>query len=125
MNLVILEGRLGRDPDVRATQGGDTVARLRVATNSYYKGEEKTEWHSVVAFGKAAEFAEKYLTKGREVLVEGRLQTRNYEKGGETKWTTEVVARSLQAVGPKPGNGNGNGNYGGSNQPDNDDDLPF
>ncbi len=103
VNKAIIVGNLGRDPEVRRTQGGKAVCNLAVATT--YKpsgGEEETEWHRVTVWGKDAEFAGKFLAKGRQVYVEGRLQTRSYEKDGVTKYATEIVAHTLQALGLKP-----------------------
>lgn len=98
VNKVILVGNLGSDPDVRQTQSGQTVCTLSVATSESWfdknanERKEKTEWHRVVVWGKAAEACQKYLSKGRKVYVEGKLQTRKWEKDGETKYSTEIVA---------------------------------
>jgi len=105
VNKVILVGRLGRDPEVRYTQGGQAVANFTVATNEFWRDkdgerQERTEWHRIVAWGKQAEFCGNYLTKGRQVYVEGRLQTREWEdKEGEKRRTTEIVANTIQAIG--------------------------
>ena len=102
MNIVILVGNLGASPETRHTASGTQVTNMRVATTSHYKGEKQTEWHSVVCFGKTAEFADKYLHKGNSVGVEGRIQTRKWEdKDGNDRWTTEVVANRLNFVGGK------------------------
>jgi single-strand DNA-binding protein len=106
VNKVILVGRLGRDPELRYTQGGQAVANFTVATNEFWRDkdgekQERTEWHRIVAWGKQAEFCGNYLTKGRQVYVEGRLQTREWEdKEGEKRRTTEIVANTIQAIGP-------------------------
>lgn len=100
LNKVIVMGNLGQDPDLR--QAGQTsVCNLSIATQNYVKdGENTTEWHRVVVWGKQAENAAKYLSKGRSVLVEGRLQTRSWEnKEGIKQYTTEIVANNLQFVG--------------------------
>ena len=95
-------GRLGKDPEVRYTQGGQAVANFSIATDERWtdkSGEknERTEWHKIVAWGRQAELAGEYLKKGRQVYVEGRLQTREYEdKEGIRRWSTEVVAQELQ-----------------------------
>lgn len=99
VNKVILIGRLAADPDMRATTAGDPVAQMRLATN----GPEHADFHSVVAFGSQAKFAGDYLSKGRLVYTEGRLQTREWTgQDGGKRYTTEVVAHILQALGPRP-----------------------
>lgn len=109
MNKVILIGRLGRDPELRYTQGGTGVANFTVATNERWKDDageakERTEWHKIVAWGAQAEFAAKYLAKGRQVLIEGRLQAREYEdKAGAKRSVVEIVAMRVEGLGPKPG----------------------
>jgi single-strand DNA-binding protein len=107
VNKVMIIGRLGRDPEVRFTQGGQAVCNFSVATTEYWKDKagdknEKTEWHKIVVWGKTAEFCGEYLKKGRQVYVEGKLQTREWEKDGEKKYTTEIVAQTVQAIGPRP-----------------------
>ena len=110
VNKVLLIGNLAADPDVKATPGGTYVARLRLATNTYAgkddegKAKEKTEFHSLVAFGKIAEFAGTYLKKGRLVYVDGRLQTSSWDDAasGQKKYRTEVVVEEIRFVGPKP-----------------------
>lgn len=102
LNKAMIIGRLGRDPEVRYTQGGQAVANFSIATDERWtdkSGEknERTEWHKIVAWGRQAELAGEYLKKGRQVYVEGRLQTREYEdKEGIRRWSTEVVAQELQ-----------------------------
>lgn len=94
INKQILVGNLGKDP--RITRTGDTViANISIATTGR---DDSTTWHNVVAFNKTAEFAEKYLKKGAKVYVEGPTQNRTYEKDGETKYVTEVVANVLQSL---------------------------
>jgi single-strand DNA-binding protein len=101
-------GNLGQDPDLRHTQNQTAVCRLSVATTDYQikDGEktETTEWHSVVVWGKQAENCAKYLTKGKSVLVEGRIQTRSWEKDGVKKYKTEIVAQSVQFLTPRASN---------------------
>lgn len=105
LNKVMIMGNLGAKPELRSTQSGTSVTTLRVATNESYTDSEgarqdKTEWHSVVVWGKTAENCEKYLDKGRTVLVEGKLQTREWEDGeGNKKYSTEIVASSVQFIG--------------------------
>lgn len=116
MNRVMLAGRLGRDPEVKTSQSGSAVANLRIATRERRKegGEwvDAAEWHSVVCFGKTAELAGRYLSKGRECIVEGKLQTRSWEgKDGVKRYRTEVLADRLEFIGgkgeQKPSSGSG------------------
>src|SRR3982751_5212242 len=105
VNKVILLGNLGRDPETRYTTGGAAVTNLRIATTETWKDksgekQEKTEWHSVVLFGRQAEIAGEYLKKGRSVYIEGRLQTRKYtDKEGVEKHSTESVGDRRQLLG--------------------------
>jgi single-strand DNA-binding protein len=105
LNRVVILGNLGQDPELRYTQSQKAVCTLRIATTDYRTGadgqrQEFTEWHSVVVWDRAAENCSKYLTKGRSVLVEGRLQTRQWEdKQGNKRYTTEIVAQNVQFVG--------------------------
>ena len=101
VNKAIILGRLGADPDSSSTSGGTPVCRLRVATSRTRKDQsgnrtEETEWHQVVLFGRQAEVAQQYLTKGSEVYIEGRLQTRSYEKEGIKRYSTEIIAEQMQ-----------------------------
>ena len=113
VNKVILLGNLGRDPETRYTTGGDAVTNLRIATTETWKDksgekQEKTEWHTVVLFGRQAEIAGEYLKKGRSVYIEGRLQTRKWtDKDGQERYTTEIVAESMQLLGSREGGGGG------------------
>lgn len=104
VNKVILLGRLGADPEIRYTQTGTPVATLSVATNKSWKNkegqkQEKTEWHRVILWSKLAELSGQYLSKGREVYIEGELQTRSWEKDGQKKYTTEIVGNTMQFIG--------------------------
>ena len=105
----MLLGNLGRDPELRYTPTGKPVATLSVATSRRWKdnGEvkEATDWHRVIVWGKQAEVAAEYLKKGSPVMIEGRLSTRSYEKDGNKRYITEVVARRLQLVGKKDPSG--------------------
>jgi single-strand DNA-binding protein len=103
INKVILVGRLGADPELK-TAGTSQVARLSVATSESWMGkdgqkQERTEWHRVVVWGKLAELCARHLVKGRQVYVEGRLQTRQWEDQGQKKYSTEVVANTVQFLG--------------------------
>ena len=107
MNKVILSGRLGADPEVRTAASGTAVAKLRLATNGRQKNadggwEKTTEWHNVVAFGKTAEMLDQYAPKGKELVIEGRLQTRSYEdRDGNKRYSTEVIVENVELVGPR------------------------
>ncbi|MFP4476381.1 MAG: single-stranded DNA-binding protein [Desulfatibacillaceae bacterium] len=102
LNKAMIIGHLGRDPEVRFTQSGMAVANFTVATTERFKGEERTEWHKIVAFGKLAEICGDYLHKGKQVYIEGRIQTREWEdKEGNRRWTTEIVANEMQMLSPK------------------------
>lgn len=155
LNKVLLIGRLGLDPELKYTQGGQAVLRMRLATTERWsdKGEkkERTEWHTVIVWGNRAEALSKILTKGREVYIEGRIQSRSWEdKEGGKRTTTEIVANNLLLLGggqqrdgqresggerqQHRGNGNGGGNRPAPRTPPpNDeplddfggDDLPF
>jgi single-strand DNA-binding protein len=116
VNKVILIGNLGRDPELRYTPGGQPVCNLSVATTRVFNDRnnerrEETEWHRVTVWGKQAEHCSQYLSKGRQVYVEGRLQTRSYEdKEGIKRYSTDVVADSVKFLG---GRGEGGGGGGG------------
>jgi single-strand DNA-binding protein len=105
VNKVILIGNLGADPEIKYLSSGTTVVSFRIATteNRLNRSGEKvafTEWHRIVAFGKLAEICGEYLHKGKQVYVEGRLQTRSWEdKDGNRKWRTEIVATQMQMLG--------------------------
>lgn len=118
INKVILVGNLGQDPEVRYTANGTAVANLRIATSETWRdkqsGEqrENTEWHTVVLFGKTAEIASQYLKKGRQVYIEGRLQTRKWQdKSGNDRFSTEVVANDMQMLGGGGPGGGGSASY--------------
>src|SRR5210317_386826 len=106
INKVILIGRLGRDPEVRYTPDGTAIANFSIATSEEWKdkgtGEkkERTEWHRIVAFRRLGEICGEYLSKGRQVYIEGRLQTRDWQdKDGNKRYTTEIVASQMQMLG--------------------------
>ena len=120
VNKVILVGNLGRDPEVRFMPNGEAVCNFSIATTDSWKDksgakQEKTEWHNIVMYRKLAEIAGEYLKKGRPVYVEGRLQTRKWEKDGVTRYTTEIVADQMQMLGGKDG-GSGASYDGGMDQ---------
>lgn len=105
VNKVLLIGNLGADPEIRYTGSGTAVANFRVATTERWttpagEKEERTEWHRVVAFGKLGEICGEYLSKGKQVYIEGRLQTRTWEdREGAQRTTTEIVATAMQMLG--------------------------
>ena len=102
VNKVILIGNLGADPELKHTKGGTSVCTLSLATAYKPKdGEEATEWHRVVVWGKRADSCGRYLSKGRQVYIEGRLQTRKWDQDGVTRYTTEVVAQQVTFLGKK------------------------
>ena len=104
-NRVQLIGHVGNDPEIKNLEGGKKVANLTIATNDSYKNEkgekvEQTEWHKVVAWGKTAEIIEKYVTKGKEIAIEGKLTQRSYEDNtGEKRYIPEVVANDILLLG--------------------------
>ena len=106
-NRVQLIGNLGMDPEVKHLESGKTMAKISIATNDTYKNQKgekvtDTQWHNLVAWGKTAEIAEKYLKKGSEVAVEGKLTSRSYEdKEGTKKYITEVVVNEILMLGSK------------------------
>lgn len=100
MNLVILNGRLGQDPDLKYTNSGKAVCRFSLATSEKWGGEEKTSWHKVVCWGKTAELANEYLTKGSRVGLQGRIDYSDWEsKDGEKRSKTEIIADRLEFMG--------------------------
>ena len=145
INKAIIVGNLGQDPEIRYMSDGTAVANFTIATSDTWKdkqtGEkrEKTEWHRIVAWRQLGEICGKYLSKGHQVYVEGKLQTRSWEKDGVTRYTTEIVASDVQFLGNRESAGNagrptGNANNNFSNDqgypeppmPDRqEDDIPF
>jgi single-strand DNA-binding protein len=143
VNKVILIGNLGRDPELRYTQSGQAVANFTLATTETWNKkegggrEERTEWHRIVAWGRTAELCAQYLSKGRTVYIEGRLQTREWEnREGQKQKTTEIVALTVQFLGSPRGAGQGGGTASdsgsdtsaresGNDGPPQGDDIPF
>ena len=142
VNKVILVGNLGRDPELRSTPSGQQVASFSLATNRKWKDrdgnrQEQTEWHNIVCWGRQAEIAGQYLTKGRQIFVEGRIQTQSWEdrQSGEKKYRTEIVCDNFQMLGQR-GDQPGGGGYQPQEQSSppppadsggttDDDDIPF
>ena len=139
VNKVILVGNCGRDPEVRSLPSGQAVANVSLATNRKYKDrdgnrQEQTEWHNLVFFGRQAEVAGQYLTRGKPIYVEGRLQTRNWDdkETGKKMYRTEVVVENFQMLGGRGESEHGpaestysgpeSGGGGGGAE---DDDIPF
>jgi len=118
INKVILLGNLGKDPEMRATASGMQVARFSLATSERRKDQsgqqvEHTEWHNIVAFGKTAELCQRYLKKGRQVYIEGRIRTNKWQdKEGKDRYTTEVIADNVQFVGGGKGDMGGDADFG-------------
>ena len=144
INKVILVGNLGNDPETRYMPSGGAVTNISIATSKAWKdrdsGEqkEKTEWHRVVFFNRLAEIAGEYLKKGSKVYVEGELRTNKYEKDGQTRYSTEIVANEMQMLDSRGGGGMEPPSGGGGTQAsapsqdfgpppveDFDDDIPF
>lgn len=126
VNKAILVGNLGRDPELRTTPNGQSVVNFTLATSETWNDksgerQERTEWHRIVVWGKTAEMCNQYLSKGRTVYIEGRIQTREWEdKEGAKRYTTEINASTVNFIGPRQdggGGGAGGGNYGGGGAP--------
>ncbi len=140
INKVILVGRLGKDPEVRFTPSGQAVAKFTVATTEKWRDQqgqmqERTEWHNIVVWGKQAETCGQYLSKGRQVFIEGRIQSRSYDdKDGNKRYITEIVAQNVKFLGGSEGGGRSaeagqplppGEPSGGPLPPLDDDDIPF
>ena len=147
VNKAILVGNLGRDPELRQTPNGQSVVNFTLATSENWtdksgERQERTEWHRIVAWGRTAEMCNQYLSKGRTVYVEGRIQTREWEdKDGNKRYTTEVNAQTVNFIGPRTDGGGGGTSYPGRDEnqassapannppmdsaPPVDDDIPF
>ena len=121
VNKVFLLGRLGKDPEMKATQGGMTIANFTLATSDRTKDaqgnwQDHTEWHNLVAFQRTAEIVRDYCKKGSQIFVEGKIQTRSWEdKEGHKKYWTEILVNELSLLDGKPSGGEGGGNYAKSN----------
>ena len=130
LNKVMLIGNLGADPIIRQTQDGKKLAQLSLATSESWKDkntgqqQDRTDWHRVVFFGRLAEIAGQYLKKGSKVYIEGSLRTRTWDKDGEKRYTTEIVANEMQMLDSKGEGGSGAGNAT-QQTPEFDDDIPF
>jgi len=127
VNKVFLLGNLGRDPEVRSTSSGQPVANFSMATSRRWRDksgqlQEQTEWHNIVCFGRQAEVAGRYLNKGKQVFVEGRIQTSSWDdrNTGEKRYRTEIICENFQMLGGAGGGGGGGGG-GRGGYPDYDD----
>jgi single-strand DNA-binding protein len=148
VNKVFLLGNVGKDPEIRATANGMTIASFTLATADRQKDQQgnwadKTEWHNLVAFQRTAEIVRDYVKKGTQIFVEGKIQTRSWDdkESGQKKYRTEILVNELSLLGGKPGGESSGGGYSRSNtasygsapvsQPDyadqgiTDDDIPF
>lgn len=137
VNKVILVGNLGRDAEVKVTASGQSVASFSIATTETWtkdgEKKEKTEWHRIVLWGRQADTLQPYLTKGKQIYVEGRLETRNWEKDGQKHYTTEVKADRIVLLGGGRGGERSAGDRSDSGYTDplataapiTDDDIPF
>lgn len=115
INKAILVGNLGKDPELRYTASGQAVATFSLATTEKFKNkggeqQERTEWHNIVAWGPLAEICGKYLTKGKQIYCEGRIQSRSYDdRDGNKRYITEIVISDMQMLGGRPGDEGGGG----------------
>ncbi len=138
LNKVMLIGNLGKDPEVRFTASGQAVASFSLATSEKFKGksgemEERTEWHNITLWGKLAEIAGEYLSKGKTIYVEGRLQTRKWQdKNGNDRYTTDIVGDKMQMLSAKGERSGGDSSSAQKSTaasyeepPFQDDDIPF
>ncbi len=138
LNKVMLIGNLGRDPEMRFTPSGRAVTNFTIATSERWKDtngelQESTEWHRIVTWGKLAENCAKLLSKGKQVYIEGRIQTRSWDdKDGNKRYTTEIVASQMQILTPSGGTermsapaGEPHPEYSGPTGSDEFDDIPF
>lgn len=146
INKVILVGRLGKDPEIRSTPGGQSVAKFTIATDEKFtdragEKQERTEWHNIVAWGKLGEICGQYLKKGKLVYIEGSIRTDSWDdkESGQKKYRTEIVARDMKMLdrrGDEGGGGYGGGGYqsrgagksapgGGGEMMEDDEEVPF
>ena len=140
VNKVILIGNLGKDPEIKYTTSGQAVANFSIATTEGRKNkdgerQDYTEWHRIVAWGRLAEICGEYLSKGKMVYIEGSIRTRSWEdKEGKTRWTTEIIARTMQMLSPAGSRGESPAPSGdhvpddfdtGADAFSSDDDIPF
>jgi single-strand DNA-binding protein len=139
VNKVIIVGRLGSDPEIKTVSSGQSVCRLSVATSENWtdregQKQERTEWHRVVVWGKMAEICGQHLSKGRQVYLEGRIQTRSWEdQQGQKKYTSEIIANTVQflgsndraSTGQSMGSNMGSQDFGPEPSFDSNEEIPF
>jgi single-strand DNA-binding protein len=132
INKVILVGNVGRDPEVRALPSGVRLAKFSLATTDRrFKDEDgnpQTEWHNLVAWRGLADVVEQYVTKGKQLYIEGKIRTRTYEQDGQRKYFTEIHVEEMELLGSRQSSGGGGGSYDAgppSGYPDDNDDVPF
>ena len=132
LNKVMILGRVGRDPELKQTKSDTALTVFSVATTESYKDragnkKEETEWHKIVCWGKTAEIVAKYLHKGDLVYVEGKIHTDSYEKDGEKRYQTQIVARDVKFLTPKNRGGDSSANAprGNASRARDDDSIPF
>ena len=101
MNLVILKGRIGSELETTTTTTGTTVCKFTLATNEQYQGKTTVQWHKIVAWTKLAEICKKYCSKGQEILIQGKIQNRTWEKDGKKHYATDIVIDRMEFVGKK------------------------
>ena len=134
LNKVLLIGRLGKNPEIRYTPDGLAIANFSLATDEGYKGKDgnyqsNTEWHRIVAFGKLAEICGEYLTKGKQVYIEGKIQTRSWnDQNGDKRYSTEIIANNLIMLDSRQdsvSNVSSQNNNMDTTSEKSDDDIPF
>jgi len=140
INKVILVGRLGKDPEIRSTPNGNSVAKFTIATDERFtdkngEKQERTEWHNITAWGKLAEICGQYLRKGKLVYIEGSIRTDSWDdkESGQKRYRTEIVANTMKMLDRKGDENSGGGQYAGAarkssgaaTQVEEDDDVPF
>lgn len=118
VNRVILIGRLGKDPEIKSTPSGTSIAKFSLATDEKFtdrsgEKQERTEWHNIVVFGKLADICGQYLKKGKLVFIEGSIRTDSWDdkESGQKKYRTEIIAQNMQMLGSRGEDGGGGGSY--------------
>lgn len=135
INKAILVGNVGRDPEIKSLPSGSRLATFSLATNERRKDEngnwsDHTEWHNIIVWGRTVDVVEKYVTKGRQLYIEGPIRTRSWETDGVKKYMTEITALTLKLLGSRDGGGGGGGRRDdgpmpSADFPDDSDDVPF
>ena len=132
INKVILVGNVGRDPEMKSLPSGTHLCKFSMATTDKRSKDEdgnpRTEWHNIVTWGKLAEICDRYVTKGKQLYIEGSIRTRSYEQDGQKKYFTEIHAQTMEMLGSRQGDSGGSRSDQGSvsqGYPDDVDDVPF